>query len=109
MSEEEKKEIAESAPAKRRGGRQPMSPEKKEAAARARAEKKAMADKLQPAYILQYQDREVTLDELAEAAKAAFKAEKKRTPVTELKIYVKPEEHAAYYVVNDSFSGKLDF
>ena len=109
MSEEEKKENAESAPAKRRGSRQPRSPEQKEAAARARAEKKALAEQLKPAFILQYQDREVTLDGLAEAAKAAFKAEKKRTPITELKLYVKPEENAAYYVINDSFSGKLDF
>ena len=85
-----------------------MTSEEKEAAAQVRAAEKAKADNLKPAYVLQYQDAEISLDELAEAAKAAFHAEKKRTLVTDLKIYVKPEERAAYYVVNGTFSGKLD-
>ena len=95
-------------PKKRRGGRKPMTAEEKEAAAKVRAAERAKADNLKPAYVLQYQETEISLDDLAEAAKAAFHAEKKRTLVTELKIYVKPEEHAAYYVVNGMFSGKLD-
>ena len=93
---------------KRRGGRRPMTAEEKEAAARARAAEKAKADNLKPAYVLQYQEADIPLDNLAEAAKAAFRAEKKRTLVTDLKLYIKPEEHAAYYVVNGTFSGKLD-
>ena len=95
-------------PKKRRGGRKPMTAEEKEAAAKVRAAEKAKADNLKPAYVLQYQEAEISLDDLAEAAKAAFHAEKKRTLVTELKLYIKPEEHAAYYVVNGTFSGKLD-
>ena len=95
-------------PKKRCGGRRPMTTEQKEAAAHVRAAEKAKADNLKPAYVLQYQDAEIFLDDLAEAAKAAFRAEKKRTLVTDLKIYVKPEERAAYYVVNGTFSGKLD-
>ncbi|MBR1496598.1 MAG: hypothetical protein IJ617_03150 [Oscillospiraceae bacterium] len=93
---------------KRRGGRRPMTEEEKAAAAKLRAAEKKKAENLQPSYILQYQDREVHLGDLAEAAKAAFRAERKRTLVTDLKLYVKPEEGAAYYVVNDVFSGKLD-
>ena len=85
-----------------------MTSEEKEAAAQVRAAEKAKADNLKPAYVLQYQDTEISLDDLAESAKAAFRAEKKRTLVTDLKIYVKPEERAAYYVVNGTFSGKLD-
>jgi len=34
-------------------------------------------------------------------------AEKKRTLTTGLKLYVKPEEHAAYYVVNEKFIGSI--
>ena len=95
-------------PKKRRGGRKPMTVEEKEAAAKIRVAEKAKADNLKPAYILQYQDAEISLDDLADAAKTAFRAEKKRTLITELKLYVKPEERAAYYVVNGTFSGKLD-
>ena len=108
MSDEIKTENEATEQKKRRGGRKPMTAEEREAAAQARAAEKAKADNLKPAYILQYQEREIPLDDLAEAAKAAFHAEKKRTLVTELKLYIKPEEHAAYYVVNDTFSGKLD-
>ena len=95
-------------PKKRRGGRRPMTAEEKEAAAQVRVAEKAKADNLKPTYVLQYQEAEISLEDLAEAAKAAFHAVKKRTLVTELKIYVKPEERAAYYVVNGTFSGKLD-
>ena len=93
---------------KRRGGRKPMTAEEKEAAAKLRAAEKAKAENLKPSYILQYQGEDVDLDAIAEAAKAAFKAEKKRSLVTDLKIYLKPEERAAYYVINGSFSGKLE-
>lgn len=46
---------------------------------------------------------------LVEAAKADFHAERKRTRITDLKLYVKPEEHIAYYVVNEKFNGKISF
>ena len=39
----------------------------------------------------------------------AFRKEKKRAQIIEFKLYVKPEERAAYYVVNESFDGKISF
>ena len=94
---------------KRRGGRKPMTPEEKEAARKLRSEEKERAERLQPSYVLQYQNAEINLADLAEAAKAAFRAERKRTLVTDLKLYIKPEEGAAYYVINDGmYSGRLD-
>ena len=93
---------------KSRGGRKPMSAEEKAAAAKLRAAEKEKAANLKPSYILQYQEAEIELDALAEAAKAAFRAEKKRTLVTDLKLYLKPEERAAYYVINGEYSGKLE-
>ena len=106
MSDEIKNETAE--PKKRRGGRKAMTAEEKEAAAKIRAAEKEKADHLKPSFVLQYQGEDIDLDGIADAAKAAFKAEKKRTLVTDLKIYLKPQERVAYYVVNGSFSGKLD-
>ena len=44
---------------------------------------------------------------LVEAAKTAFHSQKKRTLVTDLKLYMKPEERAAYYVINEKFEGKI--
>ena len=49
------------------------------------------------------------MDALTEAVKASFHGEKKRTLITSLKMYVKPEEHTVYYVVNETIEGKLPF
>ena len=55
MSNEIKTENKATEPKKRRGGRKPMTAEEREAAAQARAAKKAKADNLKPSYTLQYQ------------------------------------------------------
>ena len=49
------------------------------------------------------------LDTLVEAAKANFRQVKKRTPITDLKLYVKPEERMVYYVVNEKFNGSVSY
>ena len=94
---------------KKRGGRKPMTAEEKTAAAKARAESKAKADSLKPTVIVQFQGAEVDLDTLVEAAKADFRQVKKRTPITDLKLYVKPEERTGYYVVNEKFNGSVSY
>ena len=94
---------------KKRPGRKPMTPEEKAAAQRARAEEKAKADNLMPEFVIQYQGDEFSLDALVEAAKTDFRASKKRTLITELKLYVKPEERMAYYVINEKNEGKISF
>lgn len=108
--DKEKTSVAATGPEpKKRGGRKPMTAEEKAAAAEARAESKAKADNLKPTVIVQFQGSEVDLDTLVEAAKANFRETKKRTPVTDLKLYVKPEERMAYYVVNEKYNGSISF
>lgn len=94
---------------KKRPGRKPMSPEEKAAAAEARAAEKAKADNLKPEYFLQYQGSEIDISALSELARADFRATKKRTLITGLKLYIKPEESTAYYVVNEKYEGKISF
>ncbi len=94
---------------KKRPGRKPMSPEEKAVAAKARAEEKERASNLKPELFVQFQGAEIDLNALVEAAKADFHAAKKRTLVTGLKLYVKPEECAAYYVINGKHEGKILF
>ena len=94
---------------KRKPGRQPMTDEEKEAAAKVRAEEKERAENLKPEIVVQYQGGEIDMAALVEAAKADFREKKKRTLVTSLKLYVKPEEHVAYYVVNETFNGSVAF
>lgn len=99
----------EKAKPRKKPGRQPMSPEEKAAAAKARAEEKAKADNLKPKIFVQYQEGEVSVESLVEAAKVDFHKTKKRTLVTTMKLYIKPEEHMAYYVINESSEGKVSF
>lgn len=109
MDEEKKaSETTEQTP-KRRGGRKPMTAEEKAAAAKARADVKAKADSLKPVCVVQFQGSDIDLSDLVEAAKADFRKEKKRTPITDLKLYVKPEERMAYYVVNEKNTGSVSF
>lgn len=90
-------------------GRKAMTPAEKEAAAKARAAEKEKANQMKPEFIMQFQGTDTDLGELAEAAKADFRAQKKRTPITSLKLYIKPEEQAAYYVVNEKYTGSVAF
>ena len=108
-----KKETASSAAAepevKKRSGRKPMTAAEKEAAAKVRAQAKAKAENLKPEFIVQYQGADVDLTALAEAAKADFRQTKKRTLITDLKLYVKPEEHTVYYVINGDCTGSIAY
>ena len=58
---------------------------------------------------IQYRDTEITTKELIYRAKAAFDREHHQALINELTLYVKPEERAVYYVVNDCLTGKFDF
>ena len=94
---------------RRKPGRQPMTAEEKEAAAKLRAEEKAKAATLKPELTIQYQSSEVSMTTLVEAAKADFHKTKKRTLVTALALYVKPEESMCYYVINGIYEGKIPY
>ena len=88
--------IEEEAPKKRRGGRRPKA-------------EGAEAPKKPHQVYIQFQDTEVEIGALMDAARAKFREEKKRTPIKELKLYIKPEEKAAYYVINEKFDGKVEY
>lgn len=89
--------------------RKPISKEQKQAAAKARAEAAEKAANLKPSVYVQYQGAEIEVGTLLEAAKADFHSEKKRTRITDLKLYIKPEELTAYYVINEKFEGKITY
>lgn len=63
--------------------------------------KKSVANSIQPLYILQYQASEIHLNKLADRVKKAYlEAKEPHGAMKKLEIYLKPEEGAAYYVVN---------
>ena len=62
-----------------------------------------------PVVYVQYQGAEENVEELLAGAKAAFSAEHPRTKVSDIKLYIKPEDRAAYYVINEKFAGHIGF
>ena len=62
-----------------------------------------------PEIVVQYSGAEIDASTLTEAAVAQFRTVKKRTGIKDIKLYVKPEERAVYYVINGDFTGKVDF
>ena len=71
--------------------------------------KKAPKEALKPEVIVQYQGRESVLEDAIEKAKGEFVAAGHRvSSIKSLQVYVKPEESAAYYVINQKFAGKVD-
>lgn len=57
---------------------------------------------------LQFCGMEFDLEEIRKAVETDCKA-KTSAPITSLKIYVKPEDKAAYYVANNTITDKIDF
>ena len=79
----------------------------KKAAAKKPAAKKAAAPAKAEVIKVQFGGNEYDTAAIVEAVKAAYKAENK-SAIKTLSVYIKPEENAAYYVVNDKVNGKVD-
>ena len=108
-NKKETTDVAVNSEGKKKPGRKPMTAAEKEAAAKVRAEEKAKAENLKPEFVVQFQGSDVDLSALEEEAKADFRKTKKRTLVTDMKLYVKPEERVAYYVVNENHNGSVSY
>lgn len=61
--------------------------------------------------VLQFGGSDFKVDDIIARAQSAFKAENKRKAVSDIKVYIKPEERAAYYVVTsgeNEYVGRID-
>lgn len=56
--------------------------------------------------VVQYNDKEVDMNEVSSQIREKLNAE--GITVAELTMYVKPEDNAVYYVVNNDITGKYD-
>ena len=69
---------------------------------------KKAATKKETVITIQHQGNEVTVASVEANVTAAFVADgHKASEIKTLSIYVKPEEYAAYYVINDEFTGRV--
>lgn len=84
----------------------PAAEEKKAPAKKpARKAAPARAKKTEPVVILQYDNNDYPVADIQAKAEAAFKEENGRKAISEMNLYIKPEEGKAYYVVK---SGKTE-
>lgn len=84
------------------------APAKKEPAKKATPAKAAKAE-IKTALYVQFAGNEVTEADIIDKVKAAYVAEgHKKSAIKEINLYVKPEEYAVYYVINDKAIGKVN-
>lgn len=84
--------------------------EVKEEAKKAPAKKATPAKaEIKTALYVQFAGNEVTEADIIDKVKAAYVAEgHKESAIKEINLYVKPEEYAVYYVINDKAIGKVN-
>ena len=71
----------------------------------AAAAKKTITKPTEEVY-LEFGGKSVSVSEIVEIVKKAFKADNKKASVKKVQVYIKPETNEAYYVVNDIAEGK---
>ena len=100
--EAKKPEVKKAAPAKKAAAKKP--------AAKKAAPKKAATTALKANIVLQYSDKNVTYDTIVTNAKNHYQYDMGGdvNAIKKLSVYVKPEENAAYYVVDDKVQGRID-
>lgn len=98
----EVKEEVKKAPAKK-------APAKKAATTEKKAPAKKAAAKAETVITLEFGDYTAIMATVEEKVKAQYVAEGyKASSIKTLNIYVKPFENAAYYVINDDVTGRVD-
>ncbi|HAI92562.1 MAG TPA: hypothetical protein DCM21_08560 [Butyrivibrio sp.] len=101
----EVKEEAKKAPAKKTE----VKEEAKKAPAKKATPAKAVKAEIKTALYVQFAGNEVTEADIIDKVKAAYVAEgHKESAIKEINLYVKPEEYAVYYVINDKAIGKVN-
>ena len=111
----EKAEPAKTAPVKE-AVKEDKAPAKKAAAPKKAAAKttttktaKTVKEAASQNVYIQFAGKEVKTEELVEQVKALWTAEGHRaSSIKSLEVYVKPEDMAAYYVINGKENGKIE-
>lgn len=64
---------------------------------------------VKPEITVQYRHYECDMDEIVKRVKENYEVKGNRgVEIEKIQIYVKPEDFAAYYVINDGFAGKVN-
>lgn len=101
-AKEEVKETAKKAPAKKTTATK--APAKKAATKKTTAANDAMNTQV----YIQTSYCEIVAKDVIEKSIEAYKNEGNKLKVKDINVYIKPEENAAYYVINEKIAGRVD-
>lgn len=82
--------------------------ETKATTAKKTATKKTAEEAATSHVFIQINNCEIVADDVINKALEAYKAEGNKAKAKNINVYVKPEENAAYYVVNDTVAGRVN-
>lgn len=81
----------------------------KKAVKKTSAKKAAAKKEMVPEIVIQFNGNEGGVKNVVDKITAAYVAEGHRaSSIKSMQVYLKPEEYAAYYVVNEKFAGRVD-
>ena len=75
---------------------------------RTKTAKKAAKEELKPEVYIQYQGREGVVEDAIKKVTEQFVEGHRASTIKSLQLYLKPEENAAYYVINQKIAGRVD-
>ena len=101
-----KKAVAKKVEPAKKAVEKAIEPAKKAVAKKAESVKKAVTKK-DAVIVLQFAGKEINTEDIVAAAKKAYAADNKAA-IKDITLYVKPEDNAAYYVVNGDVTGKVE-
>ncbi len=94
--------------AEKKGAAKSTTEKKKPGRPAGKTTAKETKGELKPELFLQFQNKEAVMEEAIQAAKDQYVAAGHRvSSIKSLQVYFKPEENAAYYVINQKFAGKV--
>lgn len=94
------KAVKEAKPAVKKAAKSATEKSRKAADTVKKTVRKAVAKKPEETVYIQFEGKEIDMKELTDAAVKAYQEAHKGAEIKSVEIYVKPEESAAYYVVN---------
>ncbi len=79
----------------------------KKTVAKATAKVESVTNTVKKSALVQFQGDSYEIDKISENAIADYHANSKKA-LKDIRIYIKPEEHKAYYVANGDYQGSID-
>lgn len=104
---EKAKNQAKAAGEKAKSATEKVKKEVKNASASVKAKAELAKSEVKKTVVVQFEGEDRVVDDVVERAVKDYKT-KSNKPLKDIKVYIKPEDRSAYYVVNGSYADRID-